>query len=150
MAHHESNIKEIGAGPLAAELMLDEEASPHRADFVCNDTNIAFGRLVHLMRRNNRYSIEKLAEEARIDIEELIEIEEDTHYRPDIRTVHQLANVFGLPRSNLLKVAGLIEAKNDSLYEGAIKFAARSEPNAELTPQEKAALEEFVAVINKV
>lgn len=149
MAQLESNNDEIGVGPLAAELVFDGEATSHRAAFNIDEPNVAFGRLVRLMRRKGGYSIEKLAEEASIDVEELIDIEDDTHYRPDVRTVYQLANVFGLPRSNLLQVAGLIEAQNDALYKEAVRFAARSEPVAELTPQERAALEAFVAVLSK-
>lgn len=149
MAQLESNDDEIGVGPLAAEVAVDGEVSSHRAAFTINEPRVAFGRFVRLMRRKGGYSIEKLAEEASIDIEELIDIEEDAHYRPDVRTVYQLANVFDLPRSNLLKVAGLIEAKNDALYKEAVRFAARSEPVAELTSEERAALEAFVEALSK-
>lgn len=148
MAQLESN-DEVGVGPLAAEVAVDGEVASHRAVFTMNEPLVAFGRLVRLMRRKGGYSIEKLAEEACIDIEELIDIEEDAHYRPDVRTVYQLANVFDLPRSNLLQVAGLIEAQNDALYKEAVRFAARSEPVAELTPEERAALEAFVEVLSK-
>jgi transcriptional regulator with XRE-family HTH domain len=149
MAQLESNDDEIGVGPLAADLVFDGESTSHRSASNVDEPNIAFGRLVRLMRRNGGYSIEKLAEDASIDVEELIDIEDDAHYRPDIRTVYQLANVFGLPRSSLLQVAGLIEAQNDALYKEAVRFAARSEPVVELTPQERAALEAFVAVLSK-
>lgn len=149
MAQLESNNDEIGVGPLAEEVVFDGETVSHRVAFTINEPLVAFGRLVRLMRRKGGYSIEKLAEDASIDVEELIDIEEDAHYRPDVRTVYQLANVFGLPRSNLLQVAGLIEAQNDALYKEAVRFAARSEPVVELTPQERIALEAFVAVLSK-
>lgn len=148
MAQLESD-DEIGVGLLASDVVFNGEPASHRSIPKVEEANIAFGRLVRLMRRNNGYSIEKLAEDASIDIEELLDIEDDAHYRPDVRTVYQLANVFGLPRTNLLKIAGLIEAQNEALYKEAVRFAARSEPVAELTAQEKAALEAFVAVLSK-
>lgn len=148
MARLESD-DEIGVGLLASELEFSGEPAAHRSIPKGEEPNIAFGRLVRLMRRNHGYSIEKLAEDASIDVVELLDIEEDAHYRPDVRTIYQLANVFGLPRTNLLKIAGLIEAQNDVLYEEAVRFAARSESVAELTVQERAALEAFVAVLSK-
>lgn len=147
MARLESD-DEIGVGLLASELEFSGEPAAHLYS-KGEEPNIAFGRLVRLMRRNHGYSIEKLAEDASIDVVELLDIEEDAHYRPDVRTIYQLANVFGLPRTNLLKIAGLIEAQNDVLYEEAVRFAARSESVAELTVQERAALEAFVAVLSK-
>ena len=149
MAHLESD-EEIGTGLLASlDSAIDAGTLtlPHRASF--EDHNIAFGRLIQLMRRNVGYSIESLAENANIDIEEIIEIEESNHCRPDIRTVYQLANVFKLPRANLLKVAGLLEAQNDSLYKEAVRFAARSEPVSKLTVQEKEALDAFILILSK-
>lgn len=146
MAQHESD-DEIGVGLLASDLVFNGDPASHRS--ASEESHIAFGRLVRLMRRDNGFSIEKLAEDANIDIGELIDIEENVYYRPDVRTVYQLANVFGLPRTNLLKIAGLVEAQNDVLYEEAVRFAARSEPIAKLTSQEKAALEAFVAILSK-
>jgi transcriptional regulator with XRE-family HTH domain len=148
MAQHEFD-DEIGVGLLASDLVFNGEPVSHRSTAKLEESHVAFGRLVRLMRRDNGFSIEKLAGDANIDIEELIDIEEDAHYRPDVRTVYQLANVFGLPRTNLLKIAGLVEAQNDALHVEAVRFAARSEPVAELTSEEKAALEAFVAILSK-
>ena len=145
MAQIESDA-EIGAGLLAVDPVFDGEKT-HIVSV--EEPNFAFGRLVRLMRRSRRLSLEKLAEDADVDIEELVEIEDDTHYRPDARTVHQLANVFQLPRGSLLQVAGLTVRKNDTIYQEAIRFAARSEPVAELTPEERAALEAFVVVLSE-
>jgi len=148
MAQHESD-DEIGVGLLASDLVFNGEPASHRSAPKMEESHVAFGRLVRLMRRDNGFSIEKLAEDADIDIEELIDIEEDAHFRPDVRTVYQLANVFGLPRTNLLKIAGLVEAQNDALHEEAVRFAARSDPVARLTSEERAALEAFVAILSK-
>jgi DNA-binding XRE family transcriptional regulator len=52
-------------------------------------------------------TLEKLAEEADVDVVELVAIEDDSHHKPEVRTVYQLANYFRLPRANLLQVAGL-------------------------------------------
>lgn len=112
------------------------------------ELNVAFGRFVRLMRRQQHLSLEKLAEDARVEITELVEIEEDVRHQPDARTVYQLAQHFGVPTRNLMQLAGLSQPKDDRLTEEAIRFAARSEPIEDLNAAEKAALEAFVSVLN--
>jgi hypothetical protein len=56
---------------------------------------------------------------------------------------------FDLPRESLLQIAGLTKPKDERIYEEAVRFAARSETVAALTPEERAALEAFVAVLSE-
>lgn len=132
----------IGAGIYA----IDPEFQ-NRDELAHGETqaNVAFGRFVRLMRRSRKLSREELANDADIEIGELVEIEDDVRHQPEIRTVYKLSAVFKLPNSKLMQVAGLAKAKNDNLARKAERFAARSDPMAELTPEERAALEEFVA-----
>lgn len=113
------------------------------------DLNIAFGRFVRLMRRHRQLSLEKLAEDARVEITELVEIEEDARHRPDPRTVYQLAQHFQVPTPRLMQLAGLSERKDSQLVEQAIRFAARSEPVEKLNDVELAALEAFVVTLSE-
>lgn len=146
MAKIEANA-EIGAGLFALDPVFDGETMP------TNQTNeepsIAFGRFVRLMRRDRGLTLEKLAEDTDVEIAELVEIEDDTYHKPELRTVYQLANYFKVPRSNLLQVAGLTAPKDNRLVTEAVRFAARSESVAVLTPEERAALEAFVAVLSE-
>ena len=139
---------EIGAGRLAIDPEFDGEA----ALFMATDKegpSIAFGRFVGLMRRQRGLSLEKLANVADIDMTELVEIESDPHRKPEPRTACQLAKYFNVPRARLLQMAGLIVPKDERLFDEAVRFAARLEPTAALTPEEGAALESFVAVLNE-
>jgi transcriptional regulator with XRE-family HTH domain len=127
-----------------------ERALPVEASTVKElDPNIAFGRFVRLMRRNQQLSLEKLAEDARVDITELVEIEEDARHRPDPRTVYQLAHQFGVPTSKLMQLAGLRKPKDGRLFEEAVRFAARSDPVETLSDEERVALEAFVSVLSE-
>ena len=139
---------EIGAGCLAIDPVFDGETAPV-VDRDDEKPNIAFGRLINLMRRRRRVSVEQLAKDADVTVTELVEIESDTRYKPALRTTYQLANYFDLPRSGLMQVAGLTARKDARLSDEAVRFAARAEPTAELTPEENAALEAFVAVLSK-
>ena len=139
---------EIGVGRLAFDPVFDGETVPVAVSGE-EGPSIAFGRFVSLMRRRSGVSVEKLADEADVDMTDLLEIESDPHFKPDLRTAYQLANYFKVSRSGLMQVAGLTAPKDARLFDEAVRFAARSEPMAELTPEEGAALEAFVAVLSK-
>lgn len=138
---------EIGAGHLATDPAFDDETAPS-VDRE-GEPNIAFGRLINLMRRQRRISLEQLAADADVTLTELAGIESDMHYRPALRTTYQLANFFHMPRTGFLELAGLTDQKNARLAEGAVRYAAPAESTAELTPEENADLEAFVAVLSK-
>ena len=139
---------EIGAGRLAVDPVFDGEAA---SAAVSDDVgpNIAFGRFISLMRRQRGLSLEKLADDADVDMTDLVEIESDPHHKPELRTAYQLANYFNVPRSGLLQMAGLTAPKDARLFDEAVRFAARSEPMTALTPEEGAALESFIAVLSE-
>ncbi|RQO37230.1 XRE family transcriptional regulator [Herminiimonas sp. KBW02] len=144
MAHLENDAA-ISAGAFSFDPVLDVEQE--EVESFLEEPNIAFGRFVSLIRRKNRLSLERLAEDTDIEIEELVEIEADTRHKPEPRTVYQLANYFKIPRSNLMQIAGLTIPKDIHLHSEAIRFAARSDPNADLSDEERAALEAFVSVL---
>lgn len=104
----------------------------------------AFGRLINLSRRNKGLSMEKLAELARVDLDEILSIEQTTDYTPEPRTVCQLAKVLHLPEDRMLQLSGNTVTRDDQLHEEATKFAARAQSLEKLSREEKNALEQFV------
>ena len=72
-----------GAGALAARPYVEADALSLRTE----ETRLAFARFVNMARRKQGLTIEKLAEDADIEIGELMSIEEDAHHEPDLRTV---------------------------------------------------------------
>ena len=146
MAGLEANT-EIGAGAFAVDPVFNGEASApvHGVE----EAIYAFGRFVRLSRRKQGMSVEALAQRADVELAELLTIEENNQYKPDLRTVYQLANFFGVSRSNLLQIAGLTAPKDTQLMTEAVRFAARSESVAALTDEERAALDAFVSVLSE-
>jgi HTH-type transcriptional regulator, competence development regulator len=135
---------DIGAGTLAIR-----QPAVAQAQVTSIDTRIAFGTFVALWRRNQRWDAAKLAEQAGLDLVEILEIERDPHSEPEADAVFKLANVFRLPPKPLLELAGLIEARTPRLREEAVRFAARSESVAALTEHEREAFEAFVSAISE-
>jgi transcriptional regulator with XRE-family HTH domain len=137
---------EIGAGVLAIDPVFDGEAALAK---VPEEAGFAFSRFVRLARRSRGLSVETLAERADVEVGELLTIEENSQHKPELRTVYQLANFFGVQRTNLLQVAGLTAPKDSYLIDEAVRFAARSESVAALTAEERAALDAFVSVLSE-
>ena len=137
----------IGAGLLAFDPAVDERApAPQHA--IAEETRIAFGKFISLMRRHRGYSVEELAQAADLDAGELVVIEADVHYVPEPRTIFKLAETFDVSQRRLMQFAGLTAANDAGLRQEAVRFAARSESMQRLTPEENAALEAFVAVLS--
>ncbi len=115
-----------------------------------NDTpNPAFGILINLWRRKKGFRIDVLAEKARIDVAELIEIEKNLNYVPEPRTVYRLAKTLDLPSERMLQLSGNLIVRDSSLGEEAVRFAAKAESVEKLSKHEQQALEEFVKFLSE-
>lgn len=138
----------VGAGLLALDPAPEERPSPAQGATL-EETRIAFGKFVNLMRRRRGYTMEQLAEVAELDPSELLVIEDDLHHVPEPRTVFKLAQTFEVSQRRLMQLAGLAAANDVSFRQEAVRFAARSESVQKLTPEETSALEAFVAVLSE-
>jgi len=132
-----------GAGPLATRPMVDSDAVSSRAD----ETRLVFGRFVNVARRGRRLSIEDLADRAKLEVAELLNIEENPHYEPDLHAVWSLSKVFGVPQSRLMELAGLATAKESHWLDAVVRHAARSMPIEDLTPEEQHFHDSVVAAL---
>lgn len=104
----------------------------------------AFVRFLQLARRGRNLSLEQFAKKVDVDLVELLKIETDEQYTPNIRTVHQIAEFLKIPERKLMALAGLLRVKDAQFQNAALKFAARSEPVEKLSQEEHSALEEYV------
>jgi hypothetical protein len=138
----------VGAGLLVFDPAPEERPSTAQAIAV-EETRIAFGKFVNLMRRRLGHTIEQLAEAADLDSSELLVIEDDVHYVPEPRTVFRLAQTFEVSQRRLMQLAGLAAANDAGFRQEAVRFAARSEAVQKLTPEETSALEAFVAILSE-
>ena len=103
--------------------------------------HITFGQTIALLRRQRRWTIERLATEAEATSRELAEIEANPEGRPERSTVCRLAKVFRLPSQALLQKAGLADATSPRLREDPMRSADCSEFNEPLTPDEEDVLQ---------
>ena len=138
---------EVGAGLTAADPVFDGEVASD--DSIREESRLAFGRFVTLMRRGRGWPIEQLAEKADIEVGEIMSIEEDAHYFPELRTVYQIANVFSVSQERLIELSGLTKPKNIQFVSEAVRYAALSESIEALSDTEQAALDGLISVLNE-
>lgn len=139
MAELEDQHESVSVGGMASDLGMLQVSGTKPLG--------VFGRFVEFARRRQKLSVEELSSRAGVDLGELVAIEQDFDARPQIMTVHQLAKYLKLPPQPLMELAGLMETRGSLLGTAAVRFAAQSETNAELSPQEQQAFDEFVKVI---
>jgi len=109
----------------------------------------AFRLFVQMLRRRHGLTVDKLAQRADIDRDEIVAMERNNGYRPSPLTLHKLCDVFGIPERRMLALAGAIKEAPRGLSERASGFAAQSESFADLTREEKRELDEFVRFLKE-
>src|SRR5579872_4572924 len=83
---------EVSAGTLDINRLAAERPGtvvPIQSNTEGESPSPAFGRLINLWRRKRGLRIDALADRARIDVAELIEIEHNLNFVPEPRTVYQ-------------------------------------------------------------
>lgn len=143
---------EISAGVFSIDIFKSKQRPDQVASInagVDEDPRPAFGKLINLWRRKKGLRMDQLAEKANIDLAELIEIERNIHYTPEPRTVYQLARTLGLSNERMLQLSGNVIARDQTLGQEAVRFAARSESVEKLNKDEQRALEEFVKFLSE-
>ena len=99
------------------------------------------------MRRQRRWTIDRLATEAEATSDELSEIEANPECVPEPSTVFSLAKLFQLPPKALMQKAGLAEAASSCLREDSIRYAACSEFKEPLSADEEHVLQAVLKAI---
>lgn len=143
---------EISAGVFSIDIFKSKQRPDQVASINASadeDPRPAFGKLINLWRRKKGLRMDQLAEKANIDLAELIEIERNIHYTPEPRTVYQLARTLGLSNERMLQLSGNVIARDQTLGQEAVRFAARSESVEKLNKDEQRALEEFVKFLSE-
>jgi ribosome-binding protein aMBF1 (putative translation factor) len=86
--------KQEVAPPIACfNLEVDDEMSP-------------LGALIWNARQHMELSYEEFANQCDIDVTDVINIEDDSTYQPDIRTLHSISNFFKINNGIIAEIAG--------------------------------------------
>lgn len=137
---------DIGAGVIAADPMFTHEPG---ADESPEASRLALGRFINLMRRDQGLSIVSLAEKADIEIGELLSLENNAAHLPDVRTLYQLSEVFGVSQEKLMGLSGLTHANDGDYVAEAVRYAAKSASVEVLTEDEHAILNGLISILSE-
>ena len=109
----------------------------------------AFHLVVQMLRRGRGLTVDKLAQRADIDRDEIVAMERNNAYRPSPLTLHKLCKFYEIPERRMLVLAGAIKEVPQSFSETAFRFAAQSESFAGLTKEERKVLDDFVQFLKE-
>ena len=146
---HEVSTGRMDLEGLLAERRVIEQSSTPNTSIDIEAPRTAFGRLLNVWRRKKGIRLDQLAEQADVDLAELVTIEQDVRYIPEARTVYQLAKTLGVPTERLLQLSGNVVVRDSHLGEEAVRFAARADSVEKLSKDEQRALEEFVKYLSE-
>lgn len=107
------------------------------------------GTMLKLLKRRDGLSDAKLAEEARIDEEELRRITLDPIYEPSPRTIYRLEQFFDLPKRSIAILAGAVKVEDSAFTHDVVQFAAKSASIGRLTREERRHLNQFVKLLGE-
>jgi HTH-type transcriptional regulator, competence development regulator len=140
----------VSAGPTReAPPFIDYQVAAKGLEERRPEMRFAFGKFVELMRRSRGWTMERLASEADLELEDVVMIEDEPASTPEPRAVYQLAQIFEISLSSLLKMAGLSKERDSTLRRSTLRFAARSQSLERLSDTEQQALDEFVSALGK-
>jgi len=109
---------------------------------------MALGTLVRQLRSKRRLTIGELARNADVSEDELRNVEHDPHYIAKPRLLFQLSHYFDVKLSKLAQISGATQAVEKSVFNRAIKYAAKSDDISTLSREESETLDAFVAFLN--
>ena len=107
----------------------------------------AFHLCMQMLRRKQKLTIDQLAAKVEVDRNELVSMERNPGYRPSPLTLHKLSRLYRISERKLLVLAGAIKDGPQGFCDQASQFAAQSESFANLTAEEKTALDDFIRVL---
>ena len=112
-----------------------------------SDLRRAFRQALRYLRRARGLTVAELARSTGLDPGELEAAEQTPGYKPTPLTLHKLSSFYELPEPRLAILAGAFRDVPEALATSASSFAAQSESLAQLTKEERAALDEFIRVL---
>jgi transcriptional regulator with XRE-family HTH domain len=141
---------DVEAGVPAAVLenlgiVLTEVSEPPAAEELY--LRSAFGTFLRFARKERGLTVNDLATRIRVDAAELEALEHDPHVRARPRTIHLLAQFYGLPPERLMKLARVAQTHDTGLRDAAMRFAAKADDVTTLSGEESALLHDFVRTV---
>ena len=144
---------DVSAGMALEDLLehMDQEVQRLDVKAVLPERNVvqlrvALGTVVRGLRVKHHLSIEELAHKADISEEELRKVEHNPHYTAHPRLISNLSAYFDVALSQLSGATTVIDR---TLYNDAVKYAARADDLSTVTSEEREALDAFVALLNE-
>lgn len=141
LAHRLNMLGKNGEGDSA-------EPQAHRNEPGEFDTRrLALAKFVEFSRRLKGLSIEAFAAKAKVDIGDVLQVEDEDAPSPEPRAIYAIAQYLRADSRKLMVLAGHVMLRDETLDREAVRFAAWSHGSEPLSKDEEKILREFARVV---
>ena len=127
---------EIDSPRVCSEITATEEMSP-------------LGALIWNARVYMGLSQMKFAKKCNIDIEDIVKIEDENTYIPDIRTLYSISKFLKIDNSIMAELAGFIKFRDPLYQQQLYGFAASSRKIRDCSDVKMEIFEQYLAVLHE-
>lgn len=121
-----------------------------RIDFVCrNDEMSPLGAFVWNARVHMGLSSEAFAEQCDVDAKEINDLENDSEFIPDIRSVYSISKFLNIDNKVLAELSGLIKIRDQIYKKQLYSFAASSKRIREHGDVNFDIFEQYLAILHE-
>lgn len=139
--------------PMNIEYLFDaissEDATPFVYSNSYNDNFSAIGAFVWNARIHLSLSAGEFANRCGVDEDDILHIENDAHYNPDIRTLEYISRFLNIKSQLLAEIAGYKKIRDESYENQLYAFAAHSRQLKDTNDLSQEIFEQYLAVIHE-
>jgi transcriptional regulator with XRE-family HTH domain len=107
------------------------------------------GALIWNARKHMKLSYNEFASHCNIDVNDVISIEDDYKYSPDIRTLYSISDFLKINNGILAEIAGYIKVRDPLYQQKLYSFAASSRKIRDCTDEKVEIFEQYLAVLHE-
>ena len=107
------------------------------------------GALIWNARKHMALTQQEFARKCGVDIDDIIKIEEDSKYNPDIRSLDYIARFLNINSNYIAEIAGYKEIRDKSFEQQIYAFAAKSGKIRDCSDISIEIFEQYLAVLHE-
>lgn len=139
--------------PMNIEYLLNvisnEDVTPFVYSRSYNDSFSAIGAFIWNARIHLSLSAAEFAKKCGVDGEDILNIENDPHHNPDIRTLEYIAKFLNIKSQFLAEIAGYKKIRDENYENQLYAFAAHSRQLKDANELSQEIFEQYLAVIHE-
>ena len=140
--------------PMNIEFLSEMARNEKETPIVCSEMD-DYGKmnplsaLIWNARKHLKLTVETFAEKCDINADDVVRIENDYSYRPDISTLYAISNFLGIKNEVLAELAGYFKVRDPFYEQKLFSFAASSRRIRNCSDENVEFFEQYLEVLHE-